>query len=82
MALCQSSDIRRVDLQPHIGLSGFKSKPGDDSLEAYEKAAIKNALKKCNSHRKKTAQLLKIGEATLYRKIKMFWPGNQNQLKP
>jgi len=82
MALCQSSDIRRADLPPHIGLSGFKSKPGDDSLEAYEKAAIKNALKKCNSHRKKAAQLLKIGEATLYRKIKMFWPGDQNQLKP
>ncbi len=50
---------------------------GKDSLEAYEKAAIKNALTKCHNHRKKAAQLLGIGEATLYRKIRKYWPDPQ-----
>ncbi|MBT3387607.1 MAG: sigma-54-dependent Fis family transcriptional regulator [Desulfobacula sp.] len=79
MALCQSRVIQRSELPSHISPSGFESKPSDDSLGAYEKAAIKNALKKCNSHRKKAAKLLKIGEATLYRKIKLFWPDDSNE---
>lgn len=44
----------------------------DDSLEAYEIAAISNALNKCKGHRKKAAQLLGIGEATLYRKLNKY----------
>lgn len=47
---------------------------GEDSLKAYEKMAIANALKKCDDNRKCAAQLLQIGEATLYRKIKKYWP--------
>ena len=43
-----------------------------DTLAAYEEAAIINALKKCSGNRKKTAMLLGIGEATLYRKLKTF----------
>ena len=46
--------------------------PAEDSLKAYEKAAIENALKKSGNNRKKAARLLKIGEATLYRKIKQL----------
>ena len=45
---------------------------GDDTLAAYELAAISNALTKCDGHRKKAAQLLGIGEATLYRKINKY----------
>ena len=48
--------------------------PAADSLEAYEKAAIQNALAKCNNSRRKAAEILGIGEATLYRKIKKFGP--------
>jgi DNA-binding NtrC family response regulator len=41
-----------------------------DTLTAYEIAAIRNALLKCGNNRSRTARLLGIGEATLYRKIK------------
>ncbi|MDA8138678.1 MAG: sigma-54 dependent transcriptional regulator [Desulfobacteraceae bacterium] len=44
----------------------------NDSFEAYEQAAIRNALNKCNNNRKKAALLLGIGEATLYRKLKQY----------
>ncbi len=44
----------------------------DPSMAAYEKAAILNALSLCDGNRKKTANLLEIGEATLYRKIKKY----------
>jgi DNA-binding NtrC family response regulator len=43
-----------------------------DSLAAYELNAIRNALYKCDGHRKKAAQLLGIGEATLYRKLNKY----------
>lgn len=44
----------------------------NDSLEAYEIAAISNALAKCDGHRKKAARMLGIGEATLYRKLNKY----------
>lgn len=43
-----------------------------NSLEAYEIAAISNALAKCDGHRKKAARMLGIGEATLYRKLNKY----------
>jgi DNA-binding NtrC family response regulator len=43
-----------------------------DTLEAYEIAAIRNALAKCGNNRSRAARLLGIGEATLYRKIKRY----------
>lgn len=43
-----------------------------ESVEAYELAAIRNALLRCDGHRKKAAQLLGIGEATLYRKLNKY----------
>ena len=42
------------------------------SLAAYELAAIRNALLRCEGHRKKAARMLGIGEATLYRKLKKY----------
>ncbi len=46
--------------------------PTDATLAAYEKAAIENALAKSHNNRKEAAQILGIGEATLYRKIKKY----------
>lgn len=46
--------------------------PADDSLAAYEMAAIQNALTKAEGNRRQAASLLKIGEATLYRKISKY----------
>lgn len=43
-----------------------------NSLAAYESAAIRNALRKCDGHRKKAALMLCIGEATLYRKLNKY----------
>ena len=42
------------------------------SLAEYELEAICNALNLSDNNRKKAAQLLKISEATLYRKIKQY----------
>lgn len=46
--------------------------PDDDSMAAYERLAIRNALRKCHSNRRAAAELLQIGEATLYRKLKKY----------
>ncbi|HEA66548.1 MAG TPA: sigma-54-dependent Fis family transcriptional regulator [Desulfobacterales bacterium] len=46
--------------------------PSSDNLAAYELAAIQNALTKSGNKRKKAAEILEIGEATLYRKLKKY----------
>lgn len=46
--------------------------PDNDTLAACEKAAIRSALNKSGGQRRKAAALLRIGEATLYRKIKAY----------
>ena len=46
--------------------------PSNDSLVAYEIAAIRNALAKSGNNREKASRILGIGVATLYRKIKKF----------
>ncbi|MGD2124451.1 MAG: sigma-54 dependent transcriptional regulator [Desulfobacteraceae bacterium] len=77
MALGKDETIRPEDLPPNISALTEKAlkrrdRPPDDSLAAYEKAAIQNALAKADRNRKKAAQILGIGEATLYRKIKKY----------
>lgn len=75
MALSQKEKILTENLPNQICGPGFRNfTPAQDSMAAYEKAAIKNALRKCSNHRKSASKLLKIGEATLYRKIKKHWP--------
>jgi DNA-binding NtrC family response regulator len=46
--------------------------PSDDTMAAYEKSAIFNALKKSGYNRRVAAKILGIGEATLYRKIAKY----------
>ena len=46
--------------------------PSSDNLAAYEITAIQNALTKSGNRRKKAAEILEIGEATLYRKLKKY----------
>ena len=46
--------------------------PETDTLAAYELMAIKNALKKSAGNRRRASQLLEIGEATLYRKLRLY----------
>jgi DNA-binding NtrC family response regulator len=46
--------------------------PSGDSMAAYEKSAILNALKKSGYNRRIAARILGIGEATLYRKISKY----------
>jgi transcriptional regulator with PAS, ATPase and Fis domain len=77
IALGRDEFIQPEDLPP-----GIFTPPGkvaldngltaDDSLEAYEKAAIQNALAKSGNSRRKAAEMLGIGEATLYRKISKY----------
>ena len=42
------------------------------TLAAYERAAILHAVQMCNGNRREAAQILDIGEATLYRKLKVY----------
>jgi DNA-binding NtrC family response regulator len=46
--------------------------PGGETLAAYEKTAIRNALKNATGNRRKAALILGLSEATLYRKIKLY----------
>jgi DNA-binding NtrC family response regulator len=46
--------------------------PQNGSLAAYEIVAIKKALEKTGGIRKEAAKILNIGEATLYRKIRLY----------
>lgn len=71
MALSKEEKIFLSDLPEQLsGPKTTKQLPSEDSMAAYEMAAIKNALQKCRGNRKKAAQILQIGEATLYRKLK------------
>lgn len=54
----------------HPVATEFKAE--NDSLDAYERVALENALKKTDNNRRQAAALLGIGEATLYRKLKQF----------
>jgi DNA-binding NtrC family response regulator len=77
VAIGQNESIQPCDLPENMNAgNSIDVEPLDggdkDSLAAYELAAIRNALHKCEGHRKKAAQMLGIGEATLYRKLKKY----------
>lgn len=72
-ALGTQEHILPGDLPPHIGSVQEPAQRflplSDGTLASYEKAAILNALELSGGNRKKASKILKIGEATLYRKI-------------
>jgi DNA-binding NtrC family response regulator len=77
VAMGQNESIKVCDLPEGIRSGGHLYVPSTDdvdrdSLAAYELAAIRNALLKCDGHRKKAARMLGIGEATLYRKLNKY----------
>ena len=76
VAMGQNQGIMPGDLPENL-YSGRDTEPDSsglngDSLDAYELAAIRSALLKCDGHRKKAACMLGIGEATLYRKLNKY----------
>jgi DNA-binding NtrC family response regulator len=77
VAIGLTETLTVADLPPKLnaGLvqpAGEGLYPVDDSLAAYEAAAIQNALAKSEGNRRMAARLLQIGEATLYRKISKY----------
>jgi len=52
--------------------SPLLTRPSDERMAAYEKAAIQDALAKSRGNRKKAAQILGISEATVYRKTRTY----------
>ncbi len=77
VAMGQEESIKPCDLPDNMSGGGClpaeeSDGGGRDTLAAYEMAAIRNALLKCDGHRKKAAQMLGIGEATLYRKLNKY----------
>jgi DNA-binding NtrC family response regulator len=82
VAMGQHRSILPDDLPEPICRTGFPESGGQDangdSLEAYELVAIRNALLKCDGHRKKAARMLGIGEATLYRKLNKYGLTSEN----
>jgi len=78
VALGRESELGVEDLPQdlfqsfHLNAVSPPEIPDNDTLAAWEKAAIRNALKKSGGQRRKAAALLRIGEATLYRKIKNY----------
>jgi DNA-binding NtrC family response regulator len=77
VALGKGKTITPEDLPPNIYVPPMEPSSGpvavpDDTLAGYEKAALQNALQKSQHNRKRAAQILGIGEATLYRKIKKY----------
>jgi transcriptional regulator with PAS, ATPase and Fis domain len=80
VALGRSETILPEDLPATVNTrSAYRATSGGlpigDTLMDYEILAIQNALKKCSHNRAKAAKLLKIGEATLYRKLKKYHIG-------
>ncbi len=77
VALGKEDFILPEDLPPNLQIPPTENaqdmiRPADATLTAYEKAAIQNALATSGNNRKKPAQILGIGEATLYRKLKKY----------
>ena len=84
VALGRSETIMPEDLPSAVNArAAYRMVPGNlpigDTLMDYEILAIQNALRKCNHNRTKAAKMLKIGEATLYRKLKKYKIGGASR---
>ncbi|MCP3925895.1 MAG: sigma-54-dependent Fis family transcriptional regulator [Desulfobacterales bacterium] len=78
IAVSSQKMIYPEDLPEHVTGNEEKNSYEDGeivsehSLASYEKEAIQKALEICKNNRRKASVLLRIGEATLYRKIKKY----------
>ena len=77
IALGKGEVILPEDLPPNICIPHGRpsqriDRSTEGSLAACEKAAIQDALAQSGNNRKKAAQILGIGEATLYRKMSKY----------
>lgn len=77
IVLARENTVFVRDLPARIGDCSVEKQESDLSLALtkmadYEKTAIENALRISGNNRRNTAQLLGIGEATLYRKLKKY----------
>lgn len=74
-SFCAGNEIESIPF-PHAPQTHSESDRSMDTegdrMEDYEKLAIQNALKKAGANRRKAAQILDIGEATLYRKLNAY----------
>lgn len=71
LALGQNSRLIPEDF-PQLSSNYVSEKTENNSLVDYEKDAIKKALKSSDGNRRKASEILNIGEATLYRKLKKY----------
>lgn len=85
MALRKDGQILLEDLPPFYTTTGQNHENrasfnnlSINCLEDYERNAIVTALRLCDGNRRKAAEELNIGEATLYRKIKKYKIGRNN----
>lgn len=66
-------DLKQIAVKNENNINGFDQGDGDIiPLEELEKRAILNALNITRHNKRKTANLLKISERTLYRKLKDY----------
>jgi DNA-binding NtrC family response regulator len=72
-------DVRHLMFPAASGLAGARREPslenmklGGQSLEALERAAIRQTLERENGNRTRTAKILGIAPSTLYEKIKKY----------
>ncbi len=76
IALGKGEEIILSDLPHSFHIENYdilkNNTPHKDTLAAYEQEAILNALRMSLGNRNKTAKVLDIGEATLYRKLKIY----------
>lgn len=75
VALSEHEAIMPEDLPAAIVMTtnpADEHQPEGDSLDAYERLAVAAALRKTGNNKRRTALLLGISEATLYRKLKQF----------
>ena len=75
MAFCLNNELTELDF-PNLGDAQPQAAVGGDqelvTLQDYERHAIEKALAATGQNRRKAAQRLGIGEATLYRKIQQY----------
>ena len=77
LILCRADMLDLRDLPDHLLTSGAPSpscqpQPGENPLEAAERQALQETLRKYAGHRERTAQALGISRRTLQYRLKKY----------